>query len=140
MVPLYTTFYFVSPSSACVSMIPHWNPWILYSGKLSREKTFANFEVLYLFAKIFSTKLGAWCILAATTASNLRKFSPRKSYFSPIRESFLPRNFPRYTVGDKMLVPNGVRYRGVPQSLGQRSRSLDFNFRTGSLRSVEFGY
>ena len=29
---------------------------ILYSGKLSREKSFMNFEVLWLFAKIFSTK------------------------------------------------------------------------------------
>jgi len=29
-----------------------------YSGKLSREKTFANFTVLWLYAKVFSTKFG----------------------------------------------------------------------------------
>ena len=32
---------------------------IPYSGKLSREKTFMNFEVLSLFAKVFSVKFGA---------------------------------------------------------------------------------
>ena len=31
---------------------------IPYSGKLSREKTFMNFEVLLLFAKVFSMKFG----------------------------------------------------------------------------------
>ena len=31
---------------------------IPYSGKLSREKTFMNFEVLSLFAKVFSVKFG----------------------------------------------------------------------------------
>ena len=31
---------------------------ITYSEKLSREKTFANFEVLGLFAKVFSAKFG----------------------------------------------------------------------------------
>ena len=32
---------------------------ILSSGKLSREKTFMNFEVLSLFRKVFSVKFGA---------------------------------------------------------------------------------
>ena len=31
---------------------------IPYSGKLSREKTFMNFEVLWLFVKVFSAKFG----------------------------------------------------------------------------------
>ena len=31
-----------------------------YSGKLSREKTFANFAALWLYAKVFSTKFGVW--------------------------------------------------------------------------------
>ena len=31
---------------------------ILYSGKLLREKTFAN---LWLYAKVFSAKFGVWC-------------------------------------------------------------------------------
>ena len=30
---------------------------ILYSRKLSREKTFANLEVLWLFTKVFSAKI-----------------------------------------------------------------------------------
>jgi len=29
-----------------------------------REKTFANFTVLWLFAKVFSAKFGTWCPLA----------------------------------------------------------------------------
>ena len=32
--------------------------YILYSGKLSREKTSVNFEVLWLFAEVFSVKFG----------------------------------------------------------------------------------
>ena len=32
---------------------------IPYSGKLLREKTFVNFEVLCLYAKVFFTKFGA---------------------------------------------------------------------------------
>ena len=47
---------------------------IPYSGKLSREKTFANFEILWLFVKVFSAKFGCMASLAAQ-ASNLRKFS-----------------------------------------------------------------
>ena len=55
---------------------------ILYSGKLSREKTFANFEVLWLFAKVFTfskfggvasfggtSPLGVWHPLAAPAMS-----------------------------------------------------------------------
>ena len=59
---------------------------IPYSGKLLREKTFANFTVLWLFAKVFSTKYGG----VAARASNLWKFCPQKSYFSPICEKFSP--------------------------------------------------
>ena len=36
-----------------------------YSGKLLREKTFANLAVLWLFAKVFSVKFGACHYLAA---------------------------------------------------------------------------
>ena len=62
---------------------------VQYSGKLSREKTLANFAVLWLFAKVFSTKFGDVASFGAAEVSNLRKFSPQKSYFSPIRKSFL---------------------------------------------------
>ena len=64
-----------------------------YSGKLSREKTFADFAVLWLFANVFSAKFGGVVSFGAAKVSNPRKFSPQKSYFSPIRESFLPPNF-----------------------------------------------
>ena len=56
--------------------------WLPYSGKLSREKTSANFIVLW-FAKVFFIKFGGMA-----KVSNPRKFSPWKSYFSPICESF----------------------------------------------------
>ena len=61
------------------------------SGKLSREKTFANFAVLWLYAKVFSAKFGAWHPLAwqkwaihesflceIIFFTNSRKFSPSK--------------------------------------------------------------
>ena len=59
---------------------------IPYSVKLSREKTFINFKVLWLFA-------GVWHLFAAP-ASNPLKLSLRKSYFPPIHESFLLLKFP----------------------------------------------
>ena len=65
-----------------------------YGGKLSREKTFANLAVLWLFANVFSAKFGGMVSFGAAKVSNLQKFFLRKSYFSPIRESFLPPKFP----------------------------------------------
>ena len=48
---------------------------IPYRGKLSREKTFANFAVLWLFAKVFAVKFGGMVSLGVAKASNLpRKF------------------------------------------------------------------
>ena len=69
---------------------------IPYSGKLLREKTFANFAVLWLSAKVFSAKLGDVVFFGTAKASNLRRFSTQKSYFAPICGSFLPRKFPVY--------------------------------------------
>jgi len=65
-----------------------------FQGSLSREKTFANFTVLWLFSKIFSAKFGSVASFGAAKACNLRKISPRQLYFSPIYESFLPQKFP----------------------------------------------
>ena len=48
---------------------------IPYSGKLSREKTFGNFAVLWLFAKVFSAKFGSVVSFGTARASNLQKFS-----------------------------------------------------------------
>ena len=47
----YTVLNCVHEHMVQISAIP-------YSGKLSREKTFANFEVLWLFTKVFSLKFG----------------------------------------------------------------------------------
>ena len=70
---------------------------IPYSEKLSREKTFANFAVLWLYAKVFSAKFGAWRPLARQKQAicesfsakivfftNLQKFSPLKVYHHTI--------------------------------------------------------
>ena len=46
-----------------------------YSGKLSREKTFTNFTVLWLYAKVFSAKFGAWRPLVLQKRA-IREFSP----------------------------------------------------------------
>ena len=77
-----------------------------YSGKLSRKKTFANFAVLWLFAKVFSVKFGTWHWLVQ------QKWAIRESFldrivFSPICESFLPRKFLaiRYHVLHLLLMP-----------------------------------
>ena len=67
---------------------------LLYSGKLSREKTFTNFTVLWLFVKVFSAKFGGVAPFGTTKASNLQKFPLRKPHFSLIPKSFLPRKFP----------------------------------------------
>ena len=61
---------------------------VLYSRKHSREKTFANFTVLWLFMKFFSVKFGGWCPLALDKRAIHEWFFPQKSYFSPIRKSF----------------------------------------------------
>ena len=45
---------------------------IRYSEKLSREKTLANFKVLWLFVKVFSTKFGGVVSFGSTSE---QKFS-----------------------------------------------------------------
>ena len=54
------------------------SPDILYSGKLSREKTFANFVVLWQIAKVFFRKI--WDVASFGVAKQA------------IRESFLHEN------------------------------------------------
>ena len=62
--------------------------------KLLREKTFANFKALWLSTNIFSIKFGGVVSFGMAQVNNLHKFSPQKSIFTPIHESFLPRKFP----------------------------------------------
>ena len=45
-------------------------PSIPYSEKLAREKTFMNFAVLWLFVKVFSTKLGSMGSFGAVKVNN----------------------------------------------------------------------
>ena len=72
-----------------------------YSGKLSREKTFTNFTVLWLFAKVIPVKFGGMASFGTAKASNPRKFSPQKLYFLPIRKSFLPQQKKSLPLYDK---------------------------------------
>ena len=53
-----------------------------YSGKLSREKTFTNFAVLWLFVKVFSMKLGAWDSWRGTSEQSDRIFHQSAKVFS----------------------------------------------------------
>ena len=52
--------------------------YILYSGKLLREKPFANFTVLWLLVKVFFAKFGGVMSFGAAKVSNPCKFSPSK--------------------------------------------------------------
>ena len=58
------------------------------------SENFRKFRGFVAIRKGFLHKIWGCGTFGAAKASNLRKFSPRKSYFSPIRESFLPRKFP----------------------------------------------
>ena len=66
---------------------------ILYSEKLSKEKTFTNFTVLWLFARSFLHKIWGCSILWHGKTSNLRKFSPRISYFQQFAKVFYLESF-----------------------------------------------
>ena len=68
-----------------------------YSGKLSGEKTFANFAVLWLYAKVFFTKFGVRRPLV------LQKQAIRKSFIRENRmftnsQKFSPSKVSRYMV------------------------------------------
>ena len=47
---------------------------ILYNRKLSREKTFANFTILWLFVKVFVTKFGGVMSFGMAQASSPQEF------------------------------------------------------------------
>ena len=70
--------------------LTHWLPYRIvgnfWGRKLSRILRFCGYS--------FSPQNLGRGVLWHSKASNPRKFSPRKSYFSPIPESFLPRKFP----------------------------------------------
>ena len=68
------------------------NHKITCSGKINKGENFRNFEVLWLFAKVFSVKVGCVVSFGAPCASEQStQFSLRKSL---IHKSFLPQKFP----------------------------------------------
>jgi len=71
---------------------------IPYSGKLSREKTFANFVVLWLFAKVFSTKFwGVGVLWHGKNEQSVKVFSVKIVFFTNSRR-FSPSKLFRYMV------------------------------------------
>ena len=70
---------------------------ILYSGKLSREKTLVNFAVLWQNMKVFSVKFGAWHPLAWQSKQSTKVFSMKIVSFTNSRK-FSPSKVSRYTV------------------------------------------
>ena len=45
---------------------------LLYSGKFSREKTFVNFTVLWLFVKVLSAKFGGVVSFGSTSEQSVK--------------------------------------------------------------------
>ena len=58
-----------------------------------REKTFANFAVLWLYANVFSAKFGVWRHLALQKRAIRESFLCENHIFTNSRK-FLPRKFP----------------------------------------------
>ena len=71
--------------------------YVPYSGKLSRERTFMNSTVLWLFVKVFSAKFGNKMFFGAAKLSNPQKFSLQKFIFTSLWK-FSPSKVSRYTV------------------------------------------
>ena len=67
------------------------------SGKLSREKTFANFVVLWLYAKFFSANFGKWRPLARQKCAIPESFLRENRIFTNSRK-FSPSKVSHYTV------------------------------------------
>ena len=65
---------------------------MMYSGKLSREKTFVNFAVLWLFVEVFSAKFGVlW-----HSKSNHETFVSENHIFQQFAKVFSLKSFPLY--------------------------------------------
>ena len=79
------------------------NEYVLYSGKLSREK-FCNYWVLWLFAKVFSVKFGGMAFIGGGSEQSTKVFST-KMYFPLVCESLLLRKFPAIHLVWKWVIP-----------------------------------
>jgi len=69
---------------------------IPYSGKLSREKTFANFVVLWLFMKVFSAKFGCVAPLVLQKRAIRESFLSENCSFHQFAKVFSLESFPLY--------------------------------------------
>ena len=69
-----------------------------YSGNLSREKTFTNFTVLWLFAKVFSAKFGARHPLAQQNQAIGKSFLCENQIFHQFTKVFSLESFPLYGI------------------------------------------
>ena len=88
-----------SPSIIYTGRYRHTYLWyirILYSGKLLREKTFANFTDLWLFTQVFSAKFGGVAPFGVAQASYPQKFSLWNCIFQQF--AFSPSKVSHYTV------------------------------------------
>ena len=84
----------------------HWDHWEIGTAiswiaqnavpKLSREKTFANFAVLWLFAKVFSTKFGGVAPLALQKRATCESFLHENRIFHQFAKVFSLESFPLY--------------------------------------------
>ena len=72
---------------------------ILYSRKLSREKTFANFAVLRLFTKVFSVKFGGVASLCAEKRAIRESFLRENRIFHQFAKVFSLESFLLYSIG-----------------------------------------
>ena len=71
---------------------------ISFSRKLSGEKAFANFAVMWLYVKVLSAKSGGVASFGTAKASNPQKFSRQKMVFFNNSWKFSPLKVSRYTV------------------------------------------
>ena len=71
---------------------------IPYSGKLLREKIFTNFEVLWLFVKVFIVKLGGMVssggIVGSTSEQPVKRFLRENFIFHQFVKVFSHKSFP----------------------------------------------
>ena len=72
--------------------------YVPYSGKLSRERTFMNFAVVWLFVKAFSAKFGNEMFFGTAKLSNPQKFSLRKFVFHQFVKVFSLESFLLYSI------------------------------------------
>ena len=75
-----------------------------YSRKLSREKTFANFTVLWLYTKVFTAKFGAWHRLAQQKRPIHESFLHEKRIFHQFTKVFSLESFPLYGNLESLVV------------------------------------